>query len=325
MNKNPAQKMDILDFLRKRPFKGFVFALSHNDKYPKPITNRVLTLYGFARGYFSLKESFMLILPTRFKSDEVRAKYSDFVAVESASSAKRYIKGFIDADGSIDLYGHKFYPVKGNFAELIEFFSQIFISDQYKAKEYLKDGAVIIDAGANVGSFSVYSSNIKKNIIIHAFEPVRATFEILEKNTSPYKGISCHNIGLGDSTGKKDIFFSKYSTGGSAFEDRGIVESHRPFDLSEEAQITTIDDFVRQNAIPRVDFIKIDTEGYESKILNGAKETIKRFRPVIAMSAYHKADDKTVLPQIIRSISPDYEYRLVHAHEEDLIFYPKLH
>jgi FkbM family methyltransferase len=265
----------------------------------------------------------MLLLPTRFKSNILREKYAEYVIKETTVAAKKHIRQFIQSDGSVNIYGHPFYPAYGNFGELIEFFHQVFISDQYNAANYLKDGAVIIDAGANIGSFSVFSSHIKKNVTVYAFEPTKGTFDVLKKNTAAYKNIFCYNLGLGEEATTKKIFFSTHSTGGSAFEDRGIVESHTSSDLSQMADIITIDAFVKQNNISRVDFIKIDTEGYEAKILNGARETIARFHPVMAMSAYHKAEDRTVLPQIVKSIYADYDYELTHADEEDLIFYPK--
>ncbi|MEI8327960.1 MAG: FkbM family methyltransferase [Candidatus Taylorbacteria bacterium] len=323
MISNSSNNKDVVDFLYKNPFRGFVFTLSQNDRYPKFLVNRILTLYGFINGYFSVIEFIKLILPNNFKSDNLKVRYFEFVTREGAVSAKSHIEKFINADGSVIIYGHRFYPVNDNYCELIEFISQIFINDQYKVCEYLTDGSVVIDAGANIGSFSAYISNAKKNLKIYAFEPVKRTFEILLKNTSSYATVYCYNLGLGDKVDRKKIFSNNYSSGGSAFEDRGITESHDQVDFFEEAGITTIDEFVRQNNLPKVDFIKIDTEGYEEKILRGASETIRRFRPIMVMSAYHKADDKVVLPQLVRSICPDYEYILVCAHEEDFIFYPK--
>jgi len=70
-----------------------------------------------------------------------------------------------------------------------------------------------------------------------------------------------------------------------------------------------------------VDFIKMDTEGYEGKILEGAKETIRRFSPVLSMSAYHHEDDKKTIPELIRSLNPKYKCRLTRNVEDNLLFY----
>jgi FkbM family methyltransferase len=58
-----------------------------------------------------------------------------------------------------------------------------------------------------------------------------------------------------------------------------------------EVKTITIDGFVRRFSLARVDFIKMDIEGAESDAMTGACETIRRFRPRLAISAYHSLDD----------------------------------
>ena len=87
----------------------------------------------------------------------------------------------------------------------------------------------------------------------------------------------------------------------------------------EPISIVTLDSL----NLPKVDFIKIDTEGYEAPILRGARETIKRCRPIISMSAYHNPNDKTELPALLNSITP-YRCELHRGSEEDFICKPIL-
>ena len=71
-----------------------------------------------------------------------------------------------------------------------------------------------------------------------------------------------------------------------------------------------------------MNFLKMDTEGYEANILKGAAETIKKYKPIIAMSAYHKPNDKKELPELLNGITPyDCEFR--QDCEENLICKPK--
>lgn len=51
----------------------------------------------------------------------------------------------------------------------------------------------------------------------------------------------------------------------------------------------------------------MDVEGYEEKVLLGARKTIKKYKPVLSFSAYHKPDDRQRLPRVIKSIRPDYK------------------
>jgi Methyltransferase FkbM domain len=66
-----------------------------------------------------------------------------------------------------------------------------------------------------------------------------------------------------------------------------------------------------ENRIKRLDFIKMDIEGMERFALQGARETIARFRPRLSICAYHLKDDFTVLSEIIRGIEP--KYKLIYG------------
>ena len=69
---------------------------------------------------------------------------------------------------------------------------------------------------------------------------------------------------------------------------------------------TTLDDFVRENNLPRVDFIKSDIEGFERHLLEGAQETLSRFAPKLAICTYHLPDDPEVLSGLIKKANPKY-------------------
>jgi hypothetical protein len=82
----------------------------------------------------------------------------------------------------------------------------------------------------------------------------------------------------------------------------------------------TLDSFVKECGIERVDFIKIDAKGSEREIIKGAKETIKRFKPKMAIAAYHLPDDKKVIPELVLSIR-NYKFKLVDKGEPVLFFF----
>jgi len=129
---------------------------------------------------------------------------------------------------------------------------------------------------------------------------------------------------LGDKISQKNIFVNLNNFGASTLEDSSSFNkelNEKENRKSELVKITTIDDFVFGQNIPRVDFIKIDTEGYEAKILKGAEKTIRRDNPVISMSAYHNKNDKNDLPKIVKQFSDKYICELHKDYEADLVCY----
>ena len=98
---------------------------------------------------------------------------------------------------------------------------------------------------------------------------------------------------------------------------KGKQELHRPFQY---------DDFVKDNNIPRVDFIKMDIEGAEPFALNGAVETIKRFKPKLAIAIYHSMDDFVNIPEWITGLNLGYKLYLGHytIHSEETILFAKV-
>ncbi|WP_288371800.1 FkbM family methyltransferase [uncultured Algoriphagus sp.] len=75
-------------------------------------------------------------------------------------------------------------------------------------------------------------------------------------------------------------------------------------------QTITIDTFFKKQGLKKVDFIKMDIEGAEVPAIKGASETIKTFKPKLAISVYHKWDDLVVIPKLIYSLRDDYKFYL---------------
>jgi FkbM family methyltransferase len=170
----------------------------------------------------------------------------------------------------------------------------------------VKKEDVVIDAGAWIGDFSAYA--VSKGAIAYAFEPVEETFQLLRKteklNCVNFGGIYPVKKGLGDRESEMMIAISKNNTGESStvLKMSGTV--------SEKITITTIDKFVEENKLAKVDFIKADIEGAERDMLRGAFHVLKTFAPKLAICTYHLPDDPEVLERIILEANP--QYKVVH-------------
>jgi FkbM family methyltransferase len=190
---------------------------------------------------------------------------------------------------------------KGNYGEVVE----AFYFEQYAYKNVKpSSGDVIIDAGACFGDTALWFSKYIGNGRVYAFEPMEENFKILKENikvNSLEKVIIPVQKGVGETESKLKI--SGYAGGASvAFGGTN----------GKTIDITSIDKFVSDNKIEHVDFIKMDIEGAELSALKGAVETIKEFKPNLAICVYHKGKDILEIPEYLISIVPEYNFYLKH-------------
>jgi FkbM family methyltransferase len=163
----------------------------------------------------------------------------------------------------------------------------------------IKDGDVVIDAGAWIGDFSAYAAH--KGAVCYAFEPGEPTFDSLVKTASVHEKIIPIKKGLGEKTHRSCFSDIEYTA-----SNKIIGGGEAPNSKTIAVDITTIDEFVRDNNLPRVDFIKADIEGAERDMLKGARETLKKFAPKLALCTYHLPDDPQVLESLIKEANPAY-------------------
>jgi FkbM family methyltransferase len=209
--------------------------------------------------------------------------------------------------------------------DFLVLFDQVVIQDQYLAKELLKPDSVVIDGGANIGLFSLVASHLAPKGKVYAFEPAQFTFTALKQNTKDCPNLEALNLGLGDKQRKAEMMVHADYLSGSTISDSGmtVVGAEKGDPVREEVSITTIDAFATEHRLARLDFVKVDAEGYEKQILRGAAETIRRFHPILAVSAYHFPNDRTDIVNLVEGISPEYTHRFSSRAEEDLLFLPK--
>jgi FkbM family methyltransferase len=189
---------------------------------------------------------------------------------------------------------------------------QVLLHNQYNISKKNMKGKVVIDAGANVGTFSIYAGKFGAKRI-YAFEPVSETFEILKKNIAANgleKIVIPLNMALGEAAGEKKITYGYAGDAGASMKTKA------PIIKTQNADIITIDKFMKGKG--PVDFIKMDVEGYEAEVFQGARRTIEKYKPVLSFAAYHHPDDKKKLPEVVRYIREDYSCTLMRRDEEIL-------
>lgn len=167
-----------------------------------------------------------------------------------------------------------------------------------------KSGNVVIDAGAFLGETAIWFADaVGKKGKVFCFEPSLVTFSGLDKNIAINQlQNTIYTVKKGLWSENKRLKFVTQSYSSSCNEQEG----------NTEIEVITLDSFIVENRLEKVDIIKMDIEGAEMKALEGAVETIRKFKPVLAICAYHKPGDIFEIPLFIKSIVPEYKIYLSH-------------
>lgn len=146
----------------------------------------------------------------------------------------------------------------------------------------VKQGDVFVDVGANIGYFSMLAARQKAKKVL-AIEPIPTTFDFLTKNIRHNNFgdiIKAFNVALGSEEGISKCVSSRGPKNHIEYEVDNI---HAGLPVIE-ARVTTLDNLQKnEKQTERIDFIKVDIEGYEYEFLMGARVTISNFRPTILM------------------------------------------
>jgi FkbM family methyltransferase len=164
-----------------------------------------------------------------------------------------------------------------------------------------RPGDHVVDAGACFGDTAVdFSRAVGPTGHVHSFDTVDSHLELLRLNTAQNSGggaIEVHEYGLSD--------MERHGVPVRAGVDPGFS-----VDRNVEVPLRRLDDLVESGRIERVDFLKMDVEGHEAALLRGARATLARFRPRLAISLYHTWDDYHRLPLLVRDLDLGYRFYL---------------
>ena len=172
-----------------------------------------------------------------------------------------------------DLIGTEIY-LNGIFEKdilelLVNFFTEIGVDEKTLA----------IDIGANIGNHSLYFSEFFSKVI--SFEANPHTYKLLEYNASYTPNIETYNIGIGDKEEQLTLYENPNNYGNSS------MVIHHKYGLEVLIDIKPLDNILIDSE--PIGLIKIDVEGMEYNVLNGAKNIIKNNQPIIVFEQ-HKSE-----------------------------------
>ncbi len=171
------------------------------------------------------------------------------------------------------------------------------VAEAYGSILQLSENEVYLDVGAYRGDtaaeFISMTGDYKK---IYACEPNKRSFKKLEEYALNQKDMECFRVFVGDENS-----FVKFSSNNG----RGSTQLNSGDEVAER----TIDTLLEGD---RISYMKIDSEGMEKKVINGAKSTIAKHHPKMRIASYHLKRDIVEIPKQVLSICGDYKVYMRH-------------
>lgn len=293
----------LVNYFLKDHLAGLAFLYNNlHDEYSKKLLIQVLT--------------YRILGHRKYKLPLSNQKYWDNLKIAETLIVDR--GDFIDPKflGFI-LYKHDLRPI----GFLITFyFTSLGVLIDFIIKQYeynangkvikVEEGDVVLDCGGCWGDTALFFSNeIGADGKVYSFEFIPSNINIFRKNLqlNPHlsKSIKIIEKPVWYKSGEK-LFYKD-------FGPASIVSNKKIENNLGETVTITIDDFVATEQLLRVDFIKMDIEGAELNAVKGAKETIIKYRPKLAIAVYHKLSDFYSIAEFLKSLNVGYKFYFQHT------------
>ena len=177
--------------------------------------------------------------------------------------------------GGMRLYGNLFYNRRP--ADLHE-------EERLYSSLNLK-GKTVIEIGAHIGEYTIYFGRAVGDGRVLAFEPNRLNYLFLRKNVAANRlgRVEVVNAGLSNEPGSARIVSKRFNTAKGSFrpEKQSLIQDTKEPYVEMVSPITTVDAVVEKYGLKRVDFIKIDTEGFEPYVVEGMNGTLAGHSPLV--------------------------------------------
>lgn len=165
-------------------------------------------------------------------------------------------------------------------------------------------GDVVLDCGANVGVFTRKALQLGAAKVI-AIEPAPENLECLRRNFKDEIAdgrVVIYPKGVWNKDDELELNIDPKNSAADSFVIHQDGTHSRV-----KVPLTTIDKMVAELNLPKVNFIKMDIEGAEPNAIEGATETIRKFKPRLSLSAYHQANHPVLVPEKVRQARNDYK------------------
>ena len=177
-----------------------------------------------------------------------------------------------------------------------------------------KQASVFLDVGANIGETAREILYSYSNIKLYCFEPVLSTFEKLAQRFSNVSNVICLRLALSSTNGMAKMNISGDSEMSYIVQQNTNSNSH----AFEEVPVSTLDQFCKENEIPHISFLKIDTEGNDLEVLLGSKRYLENQKIDIIQveSGMHSSNERHSSFEDMKELLESNKYFLFGIYEQ---------
>jgi FkbM family methyltransferase len=194
------------------------------------------------------------------------------------------------------------------------------LGDLEALRDKIKPGAVVIDAGSNIGNHALFYAIVCGAASVYCFEPQPKIFDLLQENirlNRQEKIITAYPFALGEQAARASASFQDDVVISGEKKQVNFGGLYLKEDNEGSFEVTTLD-IVLLPLLHKLDYIKLDVQGFEDKVIRGGKQLIEKFRPSIQVECMdHVILNNTILP-LMQSLN----YQITRVFEIDYLFEP---
>jgi len=269
----------------------FLFLRVYYHELRYLITQEETTIAGCygARTYFRKKKDKVDIIASSLQDDESKRTYLSIIEYRKSE------------------FFRQLFQKKENAPAYHGYENQYFVNDFFKYGE----NEILVDCGAYIGdSIEAFSKTVPNFSKIIALEPDSNNFKQLQEKYKEAKNIFLINAGAWEKNDCLNFSMEEYGPVSRLYKDD--KKNNKKIILVNVLALDTIEEIKKS----KISFIKMDIEGAELEALKGAKETIEKNKPRLAISIYHYNRHFIEIPEYIHSIVPEYKFYVRHYNKE---------
>jgi FkbM family methyltransferase len=197
-----------------------------------------------------------------------------------------------------------FWIPSGNSFPLFTFLALEQLHTYGTGENGVRPGDIVLDCGAHVGTFTREALALGAKLVV-AIEPAPENVECLRRNFSGEISagrVLVYPAGVWDRADYLTLKLEHRSNSGTYEVSEGTVAGSGVV----RVPLTTVDALASELKLPRIDFIKLHVEGAERRALSGAQKTLAKYRPRLAIAAYHHRDDPQNISSVVLKAGPAY-------------------